>query len=90
VWRTIAGYVLSDEEVLALLTRGITDPIDGLRSKAGRAFRAALRLDATGKVVFAFAAPDGEAAAPPSGAVSAMSSGRPDRGTDGVWLQPLA
>ena len=54
VWKTIAGHVLSPEELQTLLTRGYTDPIEGLRAKSGRTFRAAVRLDASGKTVFAF------------------------------------
>jgi len=58
VWKTIAGHALSPKELQALLARGYTDPIDGLRAKTGRTFRAAVKLEASGKTVFVF---------PPSG-----------------------
>jgi DNA topoisomerase-3 len=53
IWKTVAGHKLSMPEVRRLLAEGRTGPIDGLRSKAGKPFRAELCLDDAGKVGFA-------------------------------------
>lgn len=51
----IAGKVLSDTQINALLTKGRTNKINGFKSKAGKNFSAVLILDkATGKISFDF------------------------------------
>ncbi|EXJ13905.1 DNA topoisomerase 3 [Imhoffiella purpurea] len=73
IWKQVAGMTLSEIQVRSLIERGNTDPIEGFRSKSGRIFSAALRLDGKGKVVMDFGA------AKPSG-TEAVRSG-PDTET---------
>ena len=54
IWKTMAGRRLSEDEVRQLTADGRTDLLDGFRSKAGRHFKARLRLDDDGKVQFDF------------------------------------
>ncbi|WP_295399039.1 DNA topoisomerase 3 [uncultured Thiocystis sp.] len=54
IWKTVAGLTLTEVQVRQLIERGQTDPIDGFQSKAGKPFRAALRLDEAGKVSMDF------------------------------------
>jgi DNA topoisomerase-3 len=54
VFRNISEKELSDKQVLELLTRGKTAVINGFKSKAGKAFAAALKFDENYRVVFEF------------------------------------
>jgi DNA topoisomerase-3 len=54
VFRTISEKVLSDKQILELLTKGKTAVIKGFKSKAGKVFDAALKFDENYKVVFEF------------------------------------
>jgi DNA topoisomerase-3 len=49
VWKTMAGRELEREEVIALLQNGKVGPLEGFRSKLGRAFAAHVHLDETGE-----------------------------------------
>ena len=53
-WKTIAGRVMSPEEATLLLRDGRVGPLEGFRSKMGRAFAATLKLNADGKAEFDF------------------------------------
>jgi len=68
VWKTIAGLKLTKEQVRQLVAGARIGPLDGLQSKAGKAFSAALRLGEDGKVAFEFgpAAPSTPAAESPA------------------------
>ena len=61
IWKTIAGKRLTKTEVKCLIEQGVTNTVDGFKSKAGKPFSARLRLDQAGKVGFDFerAATDG-------------------------------
>jgi DNA topoisomerase-3 len=59
IWRTIAGKKLTDAQLIALATKGITSEIKGFTSKAGKEFSAKLKLDSEMKAVFEFAAKKG-------------------------------
>jgi DNA topoisomerase-3 len=55
VWKTVASRELERSEVTKLLTEGQVGPLEGFRSKFGRAFSAPLKLDRTEwKVTFDF------------------------------------
>jgi hypothetical protein len=54
IFGTIAKRAISVRMVKSLLEKGQTTPVKGFRSKAGKEFRAALRLDDDGNVVFFF------------------------------------
>jgi DNA topoisomerase-3 len=54
VFRTISEKELSEKQILELLTKGKTAVINGFKSKAGKVFAAALKLDADYKAVFDF------------------------------------
>ncbi|TCT22174.1 DNA topoisomerase 3 [Thiobaca trueperi] len=60
IWKTVAGLSLTKPQVRQLIEQGRTDVIEGFCSKAGKPFTAALRLDATGKVVFDFSTASSE------------------------------
>ena len=51
---TVARRVVSTRMARQLLGEGVTAPVSGFRSKKGGTFRAALRLDPDGKLVFEF------------------------------------
>jgi DNA topoisomerase III len=53
-WKTIAGRVMSPEEATQLIKDGRIGPLEGFRSKMGRAFAATLKLNAEGKAEFDF------------------------------------
>lgn len=59
VYKTIGNRKLSEEEVCTLLKEGRIGPLDGFRSKRGKAFSAVLYLDESRKVKFDFGG-DGE------------------------------
>ena len=52
--KTIAGKKISATSAAQLLKRGRTSTLKGFKSKAGKTFEAALRLDEDGKVAFEF------------------------------------
>jgi DNA topoisomerase-3 len=56
VWKSVAGRELERDEVFELLSKGRVGPLDGFRSRLGRAFSAPLILnkEAEFKVEFAF------------------------------------
>jgi DNA topoisomerase-3 len=62
VWKEVAGVTLTKAQVGLLLKHGVTECIEGFRSKSGRVFAARLKLGEGGKVTFDFS--DG----PPPGA----------------------
>jgi DNA topoisomerase-3 len=54
LYKSIAGRLLSPEEVIALVADRKVGPLDGFRSKAGRPFSATLVLNESNKPEFAF------------------------------------
>ncbi len=54
VWKSMAGREFEPEEVKTLLTEGRVGPLDGFRSKMGRAFSAVVKLGAENKPEFEF------------------------------------
>lgn len=54
VWRTIAGKLLSEATMKKVLSTGQTQVLKGFKSKAGKEFEAALKLDEEGKITFDF------------------------------------
>jgi DNA topoisomerase-3 len=56
LWRTVAGKKLTDTQMAALATKGITSEIKGLTSKAGKEFSAKLKLGTDFRVTFEFMA----------------------------------
>ena len=58
--KTVAGKKLSASCAAQLLKKGKTSTLKGFKSKAGKTFEAALRLDADGKVAFEFAKDGGK------------------------------
>jgi DNA topoisomerase-3 len=54
VWKSMAGREFEPEEVKQLLTQGRVGPLDGFRSKMGRAFSAVVKLGKEGKPEFEF------------------------------------
>lgn len=57
VWKTVAGVRLTKAQVRELLEQRRTGPIEGFKSKSGRAFSAYLRLGAEGRVEMDFDQP---------------------------------
>ncbi len=53
-WKTLAGREFAPEEVQKLLTERKIGPLEGFRSKMGRAFKASLFLDEEHKAKFEF------------------------------------
>jgi DNA topoisomerase-3 len=54
LWKSMAGRELEREEVKTLLESGNVGPLEGFRSKLGRPFSAAVKLDGEFKQVFDF------------------------------------
>lgn len=54
IWRTISGRNLSEQEMKSLLGEGCTKELKGFKSKAGKSFNAALRMDEEGRLSFEF------------------------------------
>ncbi len=54
MFKTIAGRVMSNDEATALLQNGTVGPLEGFRSKIGRAFAATLKMNVEGKAEFDF------------------------------------
>jgi DNA topoisomerase III len=50
IWKTVSGKRLSESQAKQLLTRGRTSQLKGFRSKAGKPYSAALKLDGDHKV----------------------------------------
>jgi len=61
-WKTLAGREFAPEEVQTLLTERKIGPLEGFRSKMGRAFKASLFLDEEHKGKFEFEKKDEDAA----------------------------
>ena len=57
VYKVIANRTLSEDELRALLEKGMVGPLDGFRSKKGADFSAALKIGEDQKATFVF--PDG-------------------------------
>ncbi len=53
IWKTVAGKKISASTVSALMKKGRSRPLKGFKSKNGKSFDAALKLE-NGKVVFDF------------------------------------
>ena len=62
VWKTMAGRLFDPDEVKTLLTEGKVGPLEGFRSKMGRAFTAAVKLGPEFKPEFEFENSDGNGA----------------------------
>jgi DNA topoisomerase-3 len=54
VWKSMAGREFEPDEVRELLTKGRVGPLDGFRSKMGRAFSAIVKLGKDNKPEFEF------------------------------------
>lgn len=54
LWKEVAQKSLSEAQISELVAKGETGVIEGFKSRQGRAFAAALRLTAAGKVEFQF------------------------------------
>ena len=54
IWKVVADKKLTEKQVKALLTRGRTDWLKGFTSKAGKKFKARLKLAEDFKVAFDF------------------------------------
>lgn len=54
VWKNICGKSLSATQVVKLLTKGKTDTLKGLKSKSGKSFDAAIKLNSDFKTEFVF------------------------------------
>ena len=61
VWKSMAGREFEPDEVRALLTEGRVGPLDGFRSKMGRAFSAIVKLGKENKPEFEFENSSGSA-----------------------------
>jgi len=57
IYKTVAGRVLSDEEIRTLIEKRAVGPLEGFRSRKGKDFTAALQIGEDNKVTFLF--PDG-------------------------------
>ena len=62
IFKTLAGREFAPEEIQTLLSQGKVGPLEGFRSKMGRAFKAALFLDEEHKPKFEFEKKEDEAA----------------------------
>lgn len=61
IFRQIAGKTLSDQEIMELLTKGITGTIGDFNSKQGKKFRAAIAFDEAFNTKFVFTEPKARA-----------------------------
>jgi len=57
IWKQISGKRLSEAQAKQLLSRGHTDQLKGFRSKAGKPYSAALKLDGDHRVRLDFGGP---------------------------------
>lgn len=55
IWKTICGKSISNAQAEKLLSKGKTDKINGFKSKSGKTFNAALKLNSEHKIEFIFA-----------------------------------
>ena len=81
IWRTVAGKLLTENMLTRLMTNGSTQVLKGFRSKAGKNFDAALRLDSEGRIAFDFTKVDsgaGNARRSRPMIVSTVSASSPD------------
>lgn len=81
IWRTVAGKLLTENMLTRLMTNGSTQVLKGFRSKAGKNFDAALRLDSEGRIAFDFTKVDsgaGNARRSRPMNVSTVSASSPD------------
>ena len=62
IWKTMAGRLFEAAEVETLLTQGKVGPLEGFRSKMGRAFTAMVKLGEDFKPEFEFENKNGEGA----------------------------
>ena len=90
IWKEMAGVRLDQATVKALIDKGRTERIEGFKSKQGKPFAAALRLDANGKVSFEFDAPaPAPAPAPASAPASAPEApAESEPGPDPATAEP--
>ena len=51
LWRTVGGKILSDSQLVSLLTKGKTAKIKDFKSKAGKEFEAVLKLNKAEKKI---------------------------------------
>lgn len=54
IWKNIRGKSLSSAQAVKLLTKGKTDTLKGLKSKSGKSFDAAIKLNSDFKTEFVF------------------------------------
>lgn len=54
IWRTVAGKLLSEATMKKVISTGTTQVLKGFKSKAGKEFDAALKLDEEGRIAFDF------------------------------------
>lgn len=54
IWKNICGKSLSSAQAVKLLTKGKTDTLKGLKSKSGKSFDAAIKLNSDFKTEFVF------------------------------------
>ena len=54
VWKKVAGKQLTEKQIVALIGKGRTGLIKGLKNRAGNKFAARIRLDAQWQVGFEF------------------------------------
>jgi DNA topoisomerase-3 len=83
IWKTIAGKRLPSTALRQLIEQGYTDAMGGFRTKAGKAFRARLRLGRAGKVALDF---DSEQRAAPGDGNNSTPT-RPDDGNSSASNQ---
>ena len=55
IWKQVSGKRLSENQARQLLTKGRTAQMKGFKSKAGKPYSAALKLDAEHRVKLEFA-----------------------------------
>ncbi len=60
LWKVVASRQWEPEEMEELLTKGVVGPLQGFRSKMGRAFAAMIKLNAEKKPEFDFGNADGD------------------------------
>lgn len=93
VWRTVAGKLLSEATMKKVLSTGTTQVLKGFKSKSGKEFDAALKLDAEGRITFDFDKTNEKRAEAQAAAGSsrAGSEGNGRAGSEGSWQrsQPM-
>ena len=82
VWKEVHGVRLTRAQVGRLIKLGVTEPIQGFRSKSGKAFAARLRLGASGKVELDFSdVPDASVQGEPAGGQDSRATPEPPPAT---------